>query len=177
MLRLRPRAIALLCVLTLVAGGAALAAAQATESYQVLIAQVDSGRVIRAVVNPPLRHVKVTFRDGSEQEAVYPPQGEPSLLRTLHAHGVTIKFARRPKAKKTATTVHHHLRYIAAAVVGALIVIGGVLLFVSRRRAAAGDEAARTVVAPGQPESGAPETAPASGPEAATDDDERGDRG
>jgi hypothetical protein len=108
-----------------------------TESYRSALAQIDSGVVVRGVINAAPRHVEVLLRSHAEYLAVYPPGGEPALLGTLHAHHVKVEFARRAHARAKAQPVHHHLRYIAAGILGALLVIAGGVLFARRRRRAA----------------------------------------
>ena len=103
-----------------------------TETYATVVSQIDSGQVIRAVVNRYRDDIKVTMHDGTEQESLYPAAQESALVRKLHAHHIRVRFARRPVHKKPAA-VHHRLRYIAAGVLAALIVVGGGAYVVSRR--------------------------------------------
>jgi hypothetical protein len=126
-------AVALLGPLSLTA---APAQAATPVGYQALLTQLESGPLIRAVINPPLRHIEIKFRDLSEWEAVYPPGAEPSLLALSHRRHIHVIFASRhhhPGKAGRPAAVHHHLRYIAAAVLGAIVVIGAVALALARR--------------------------------------------
>jgi hypothetical protein len=109
------------------------------ESYGTVLSQIDSGVVIRGVVNAGPRHVEVLLRSRAEYLAVYPPGAEPALLSALHAHHVKVEFARRAPARAEAKPVHHHLRYIAAGVLAALLMVGGGVLLLRRRRPAGAD--------------------------------------
>jgi ATP-dependent Zn protease len=116
----------------LAAPATAGAVVQSTESYQALQAQISSGQVARATVNKLSHDVKVTLKNGGIQSVIYPSSDYRTLLASLHAHGVQVKFASHKKKK--AAAVHHHLRYIAGGILAALIVIGGGAYVISRRR-------------------------------------------
>jgi hypothetical protein len=109
------------------------AGAETWVSYPVLLHQVRSGPLIRAIINPVRGDVEIKFRDLSEWHAFYPASAQPALQRLLFARHVRVLFVRghHAKAPKPAT-VHHHLRYIAAGVVGALAVIAAAFAY-SRR--------------------------------------------
>ncbi|HYM45248.1 MAG TPA: hypothetical protein VES65_03695 [Solirubrobacteraceae bacterium] len=129
-----------LLVITLV-GSIVLAPAPAVAatpvSYSALLTQIESGPVIRAVINRGRGDVEIKFRDLSEWEAFYPAGAQPTLQRLLHARHIRVLFASRHAAiRSKSTIVHHHLRYIAAGVIGALAVIGGGAFLYSRRRRA-----------------------------------------
>jgi len=118
-----------------------LAPAQAATqvSYPVLLREIRSGPLIRAVINPPRGDIEIKFRNLSEWEAFYPAGARPSLQRLLHARHIRVIYAARHRAGAAAARpVHHHLRYIAAGVLGALLLLGaGALLYRRRRRAPA----------------------------------------
>lgn len=115
------------------------AAAATQVSYPVLLREVRSGPLIRAVINPARSAIEIKFRNLSEWEAFYPAGSRPSLERLLHARHIHVIFASRHRAgarPAPARPVHHHLRYIAAGVLGALLLLGaGVFLY--RRRGSA----------------------------------------
>jgi ATP-dependent Zn protease len=131
MLKPKMKALLLIAALLLGAASSALAAASPTESYQVALTQIDSGKVTRATINRTTHDVKLVLSDGTSQLVVYPASDEATLSSTLHAHGATVKFTRH--AKKTAA-VHHHIRYIAGGVLILLIVVGGGLYIYSKRQ-------------------------------------------
>jgi hypothetical protein len=108
-------------------------------SYSVLLDQVKSGPVVRAIINRERGDVEIKFRDLSEWEAFFPAGAQATLQRLLHARHIRVLFASRPAAiRSKSATVHHHLRYIAAGVIVALAVIGcGAFLYTRHRRAAA----------------------------------------
>jgi hypothetical protein len=125
-----------LLILTLVVVLAAAAPARAAKqvSYPALLAQVESGPLIRAIINRKRGDIEIKFRDLSEWEAFYPPGAQPLLQRVLHERHIRVIFASRhtaPKAKPAA--VHHHLRYIAAGILGALALGAGAYLLLARR--------------------------------------------
>jgi len=108
-------------------------------SYPALLSQVESGPVIRAIINPRRSDVEIKFRDLSEWEAFFPAGAQPTLQRLLHARHIRVLFASRHAAMSRANpTVHHHLRYIAAGMIVALAVIGGgAFLYLRQRRVTA----------------------------------------
>jgi hypothetical protein len=134
--RLRARAI---LIAMLLAALVAPACAQAAKpfGYPEVLAQVEHGPLIRAVINRRLRHIEIKFRDLSEWEAVYPPGAQPLLQRILHQRRIRVIFASAHRAKAKPKAVHHHLRYIAAGVLGALALAALVWLLIRRRRAPA----------------------------------------
>lgn len=100
-----------------------------------LLNQVRSGPLIRAIINPVRGDVEIKFRDLSEWHAFYPASAQPVLQRLLFARHIRVLFVKghHAPARKPAT-VHHHLRYIAAGVIGALAVIAAGAFLYSRRR-------------------------------------------
>jgi hypothetical protein len=124
--------IALIAVLAVTAAPS-LAATQV--SYPVLLREIKSGPLIRAVINRTRGDIEIKFRNLSEWEAFYPPGAQPGLQRLLHARHIRVIFATRPPpGRHEPKAVHHHLRYIAAGVLGALIVLGGASFAYQRRR-------------------------------------------
>jgi hypothetical protein len=103
-------------------------------SYPVLLAQVRSGPLIRAIINPWRGDVEIKFRDLSEWHAFYPAGAQPTLRRLLYARHIRVLFVPRHQASKARpATVHHHLRYITAGVIGAAAAIGASFLLYRRR--------------------------------------------
>jgi len=100
--------------------------------YTAVVEQIETGPVIRAVINRQLRHVEIKFRDLSEWEAVYPPGGQARLQLLLHRRHIRVLFASRPAARARAP-VHHHLRYIAAALLVAVAAAGSLAIIWNRR--------------------------------------------
>ena len=103
--------------------------------YPALLHQIQSGPLIRAIINRKAGHIEIKFRDLSEWEASYPRGAQPYLQRLLHERHIRVIFASRhvaPRAKPR--SVHHHLRYIAAGILGAIVLAGGVFLYLHRRR-------------------------------------------
>jgi hypothetical protein len=124
--------IALLAALG-VSASSCLAATQV--GYSVLLREIKSGPLIRAVINRTRGDIEIKFRNLSEWEAFYPPGARPRLQRLLHARHIRVIFATPPATTKPKPkAVHHHLRYIAAGVLGALVVLGGAALIYDRRR-------------------------------------------
>jgi hypothetical protein len=114
------------------------AQAETWVSFPALLAQVRSGDLIRAIINPARHDIEIKFRNLDEWHAHYPPREQPQLQRLLHARGVRTLFVpRHGPAKARPAPVHHHLRYIVAAVLAACAVGAGAVLFVRRRRSAA----------------------------------------
>jgi hypothetical protein len=117
------------------------AAAATWVSYPALLAQVRSGPLIRAIINPARGDVEIKFRDLSEWHAYYPAGAQPTLQRLLHARHIRVLYVPRHPARQPApATVHHHLRYIAAGVIGVLALLAAGAFLRSRRgrRASAG---------------------------------------
>jgi hypothetical protein len=103
-------------------------------SYPALLHQIESGPLIRAIINRKAGHIEIKFRDLSEWEASYPRGAQPYLQRLLHERHIRVIFASRHVATRAKPrSVHHHLRYIAAAILGALALAGGALLYLRRR--------------------------------------------
>ena len=103
-------------------------------SYPVLLAQVRSGPLIRAIINPSRGDVEIKFRNLDEWHASYPAGAQPELQRLLRARHVRLLFvpAHRATASRPAA-VHHHLRYIAGGAI-ALLAALALGLFLYRRR-------------------------------------------
>ena len=112
----------------------ATAAAETWVSFPALLAQVKSGPLIRAIINPVRSDVEIKFRDLDEWHAFYPPAEQANLQRLLDARHIRVLFVPRdqPVAVKSAS-VHHHLRYIAAAVV-LVVALAAACVLVWRRR-------------------------------------------
>ncbi len=123
----------LIALLLLALTPATFAAAPApTESYAVLLTQIDAAhgspqRVIAATVDKADHHVRVTLANGSRPLASYPASKDRVLVDTLLHHGVHPVYTKHP-------AVHHTLRYIAAGVVAVLLLIGAGVWFYTRGR-------------------------------------------
>jgi len=122
-----------------VLGTLTLTSAQATPtiwvSYPVLLAQVRSGPLIRAIINAWRRDVEIKFRNLNEWHAVYPAGAQPELQRLLRARHIRLLFVPRPRAKAPRpATVHHHLRYIAAGAIAILAALALLMVLYTRRR-------------------------------------------
>src|SRR5439155_9615291 len=52
--------------------------------YPALLHQIQSGPLIRAIINRKAGHIEIKFRDLSEWEASYPRGAQPYLQRLLH---------------------------------------------------------------------------------------------
>jgi hypothetical protein len=126
----------LVIVLLAVLGAAAAPSLAATQvSYPVLLREIESGPLIRAVINRTRGDIEIKFRNLSEWEAFYPPGMQPHLQRLLRNRHIRVIFATRPAAARAKpAAVHHRLRYIAAAVLGALAVVGAGAFMYDRRR-------------------------------------------
>ena len=106
-------------------------------SYGQLLHQINSGPVIRAIINRTRGDIEIKFRDLSEWESTYPRAAQPMLQRLLHLRHVRVLFAARPHAgRPRAAAAHHRLRYIAAAAIGGCALIGAVAFLYARRRRA-----------------------------------------
>jgi hypothetical protein len=135
MASLRARVLLIASVCLLLAAAAPVPARAAQEvGYPVLLQQIKSGPLIRAVINRKGGDIEIKFRNLSEWKAFYPPGAQPMLQRLLHERHIPVIFASRHHHAAKPRAVHHHLRYIAAGVLGALALVGGVLLLVQRRR-------------------------------------------
>jgi hypothetical protein len=125
--------LALIAVIAFTPATAALAAAPApTETYSLLLTQIDSKagsgeRVLAATVDKADHHVRVTLANGSRPLVSYPPSEDKFLVDTLLHHGVKPVYTLHP-------AVHHTLRYIAAGVVVVLLLIGAGVWFYTRGR-------------------------------------------
>jgi hypothetical protein len=127
-----------LVLLALLAPALAPAGAPAATpvSYEQLLHQINSGPVIRAIINRTRGDIEIKFRDLSEWESTYPRTAQPMLQRLLHLRHIRVLFAARPHAARPrAAAAHHRLRYIAAAI-GACALIGAVAFLYARRRRA-----------------------------------------
>jgi hypothetical protein len=137
MLRPAARPLCLALIALLVAAPAAFAAAPApTETYAMLLTQIDArtggDRVTAATLDKADHHVRVTLADGSRPLVSYPSTQDKFLVDTLLHHGVKVVYTKPP-------AVHHTLRYIAAGVVAVLLLIGAGVWFYTRGRPDAPD--------------------------------------
>jgi hypothetical protein len=115
----------------------AQAYAETWVAYRALLAEVESGPLIRAIINPTRHDVEIKFRNLAEWHAFYPAAEQPELQRLLRARHVRVLFVPRALATKVKpAVVHHTLRYVLAAIVFATVLAGGAL-HVWRRRSAA----------------------------------------
>ncbi len=129
---------------TLAAGALALAivlppAARAASGetwvpYPQVLAEVRSGPLIRAIINPGRHDVEIKFRNLDEWHAYYPPAAQAQLQRLLASRHVRTLFVPLPPASAGASSGggSHPLRWVAAAV-AALALAGALVL--RRRRA------------------------------------------
>jgi hypothetical protein len=130
---LRARAFLIALLLALAAAPATAQAAKPV-TYPELLAQIEHGPLIRAVINRRRGDIEIKFRDLSEWEAFYPAGAQPMLQRLLHQRHIRVIFASNHHATAKPKAVHHHLRYIAAGVLGALALAGIAWLLIRRRR-------------------------------------------
>ena len=91
------------------------AAAATWVSYQELFAQVRSGHLIRAIINPFRGDVEIKFPNLDEWHAFYPAGAEATLSRVLHDRHVRVLYVPRPKAPPPAAASPHRARYLAVA--------------------------------------------------------------
>jgi len=109
------------------------AAAATWVSYQQLFAQVRSGHLIRAIINPSRGDVEIKFPNLDEWHAFYPPGAEATLSRALHDRHVRVLYVPRPQAPPPATAAHHARSLAVAGSVCLLaVLLGG--WFVRRRK-------------------------------------------
>jgi hypothetical protein len=133
------RAARLACPLALLLA-AVLAAAPAASAatwvgYPELLAQVRSGPLIRAIINPARGDVEIKFRNLDEWHAFYPRAQQAELQRLLAARHIRVLYVPRHQAHRPPpASVHHHLRYYAAGALVLLGLIGGGVYLRSRRR-------------------------------------------
>lgn len=131
---LRARALLIAALIMALAAPAPARAAKQV-SYPALLHQVESGPLIRAIINRRRSAIEIKFRNLDEWEAFYPPGAQPHLQRLLHQRHIRVIFASRHRAKAKQGPVHHHLRYIAAGILGALVLAAAAWALVRRRRA------------------------------------------
>jgi hypothetical protein len=98
------------------------ARAETWVSYPTLLAQVRSGPLIRAIINPDRKDVEIKFRNLDEWHAYYPAGAQAELQRVLDSRHVRILFVPHHRATVRAAAVHHRLRYIAGGAVAALAI-------------------------------------------------------
>ena len=105
-------------------------------SYGRLLAQVRSGPLVRAIINPASSDAEIKFRNLEEWHAYYPSGAQPTLQRILRERHVRLLFVPRSAPHRAATpaVVHHHLRYILAAALLAAAAIAAAALLLGRRR-------------------------------------------
>ena len=131
----RPRLIGAAALVAAVALPAP-ARAETWVGFPALLAQVRSGAIVRAIINPARHDVEIRFQSGQEWHAYYPPSEQGQLQRLLHARHVRTLFVpRQPLPRRHRAAAPHHLRYIAAGVLAACALGGGVLLLARRRSA------------------------------------------
>ena len=107
-------------------------------SYPAVLAQVRSGPLIRAIINPARSDVEIKFRNLDEWHAYYPPAEQPELQRLLHARRIRVIFVPRHQAHAARpASVHHTLRYLAAGVLAVGALAAGYVLLLRRRRGSA----------------------------------------
>jgi hypothetical protein len=133
---LRARAIAIAMLLAALVVPATAGAAKPV-TYPELLAQVEHGPLIRAIINRRRSDIEIKFNDLSEWEAFYPPGAQPQLQRLLHQRHIRVIFASAHHAKARPKAAAHHLRYIAAGVFGALALAAIAWLAIRRRRSPA----------------------------------------
>lgn len=118
------RAAATSLVLAMTAAPAAAFAAAQSESYQVLVAQIDKSQVSSATITRKTDTAHVTLTDGRQFTVVYPAGFEPRLAGALTSHGATVHV--------TAATASGHIRYryiaLAIVVLGALAALAYYLM-------------------------------------------------
>src|SRR5690348_6820963 len=105
---LRARAIVIAMLAAVLAAPASAHAAKQV-SYPEVLAQVEHGPLIRAVINRRLSHIEIKFRDLSEWEAVYPAGAQPRLQSLLRERHIRVIFASTHHPKSKPKAVHHHL--------------------------------------------------------------------
>jgi hypothetical protein len=104
--------------------------------YPQVLAQVRSGPLIRAIINPALMDVEIKFRNLDEWHAYYPPGAQAQLQHLLHARHVHVIFVPRPKAATaSAGTTGHPLRWALAGIAVFALLAGGAVLLIRRGRA------------------------------------------
>jgi hypothetical protein len=111
-------------------------AGQTWVAYPKLLAQVRSGPLIRAIINPTRMDVEIKFRNLDEWHAYYPPGAQRQLQRLLRTRDVHVIFVPRPPAATASTAGGGHpLRWALAG--GALLALltGGAVLLFRRARA------------------------------------------
>jgi hypothetical protein len=107
-------------------------------AYPALLAQVRTGPLIRAIINPARMDVEIKFRNLDEWHAYYPPGAQPQLQRLLHERHVHVIFVPRPRATTASTSSGGHpLRWALAGVALAALLAGGAAVLLRRRRASA----------------------------------------
>ena len=98
-------------------------------TYPQVLAQVRTGPLIRAIINPALMDVEIKFRNLDEWHAYYPPGAQAQLQRLLHARHVHVIFVPRPKAATASTgTTGHPLRWALAGTAALALLAGGAIL-------------------------------------------------
>jgi len=111
------------------------ALAETWVSFPVLLAQVRSGPLIRAIINPARADVEIKFRNLDEWHAYYPRTRQVDLQRLLHARQIPVLFVPlHQAAAKPAGASHHRLRYILAGVLVVCALVGVAAAYLLRRR-------------------------------------------
>jgi hypothetical protein len=108
--------------------------------YPRLLAQVRTGPVIRAIINPQRDDVELRFRNLLEWHAFYPSGAQPGLQRLLQERHIRTLFVARAQHSPVARSpARHRLRYIALGVLAAAIALAiGLELYRRRRRVRVG---------------------------------------
>ena len=112
------------------------AAAETWVSFSAVLAQVKSGPLIRAIINPQRGDVEIKFRNLNEWHAFYPPADQAELQRLLDARHVRVLFVPRHQAaavRPAAGAVHHPLRDGLILALAAVAASAGVYLLWRRR--------------------------------------------
>jgi ATP-dependent Zn protease len=141
---LRVGALAGCCALLLaipLAIGAQAAISYTHETIAQFEKQLKAGEVKQVTINPRLRSLRTSLKNGQYVVAKYGKKQEEKYKGALEARGVPVKTLSPAQAlaEQKSQPVHHKLRYIAAAVLVVIIVIVGVVLYVNRRRKALRD--------------------------------------
>lgn len=128
--------------LALASAGAQAAETTVTYTHEGLAEwekQFAAGEVSAVTINPRLRSLRTTLKDGRHVVAKYKPKQRAKYIDKLKSKGValTILSPKAAKAEAARIPVHHKLRYIAAGVLVVIVLIVGGVLFYNRRRKAA----------------------------------------
>lgn len=131
--RAQPLAVLCLALALLLALSASAQAAQRV-SYPALLHQIESGPLIRVIINRAGGDIEIKFRNLNEWKAPYPRAAQAHLQQILRARHIHVIFAAPPRHVARPRAVHHHLRYIADGVLGAILLVAAAWLLLRRRR-------------------------------------------